>query len=138
MRFDRVNYGGNSATVLGRTIAHDMSGQGHCWSTIHSDDFSAAVAEEIEAEIVDGGLDTCEDYLTTDGRHYAWGPRREDEKMDTKLERNWNLLNAGAVVLNDHPLTHAEAMSLWRGLDPDDEQDLTIRMIVTDCGPLPD
>jgi len=56
----------------------DRSGVGHCWQRVWADDLPADVAEEIAAEIA-GGLETCDNYVATNGMHYRWG-----EKMNTR------------------------------------------------------
>lgn len=73
MRIDKDLYGNESAKVCGRTIVQDAScGQGHCWETIHMDDLPASVREEIEGEMLDGGADECDDFVASNGQHYAW------------------------------------------------------------------
>ncbi len=45
-------------------------GQGHCWRT--PADLPATIEEEIAAEILDGGRETCDDYVASNGQHYRW------------------------------------------------------------------
>jgi len=33
----------------------------------------ATITEEIAAEIIDGGRETCDDYIASNGQHYRWG-----------------------------------------------------------------
>ena len=58
--------------VCGKQIMIDRSGQGHCWRTVSADYVPADIIEEIEGEILDGGMDTCEDFVASDGQHYRW------------------------------------------------------------------
>ena len=61
------------AKVCGRTIQTDLSGgQGHCWRSLPSDHLYESIQEEIEGEIIDGGADSCEDFIASDGQHYRW------------------------------------------------------------------
>jgi hypothetical protein len=55
-----------------RAVQIDLSGQGHAWRTPTADELGADVRLEIEAEILDGGRDTCEDYVASNGLHYRW------------------------------------------------------------------
>jgi hypothetical protein len=50
-------------------IQEDLSGVGHCWVDVDADD---RIRGEIEAEILDGGLTSCKDYLASNGVHYRW------------------------------------------------------------------
>lgn len=59
-------------TVCGHTIQEDRSGVGHCWQSVSANDIPANIVEEIAAEIIDGGLESCEDYTATNGMHYRW------------------------------------------------------------------
>lgn len=59
-------------TVLGRTIQIDDSGVGHCWRDALAGDVPANIVEEIEAEIIDGSQDECDDYVASNGCHYRW------------------------------------------------------------------
>jgi hypothetical protein len=61
-----------NATLESKTIQHDNSGVGHNWRTIDADDLPADIAEEIAAEIIDGGKDECSDYVASNGLHYRW------------------------------------------------------------------
>jgi hypothetical protein len=59
--------------VCGCQVQVDRSGVGrHCWVDIDADDIPAGVREEIEAEILDGGNEDCDDYLAGNGLHYRW------------------------------------------------------------------
>ena len=56
--------------VLGRKVYCDESGgQGHCW---RNGWIPADIAEEIAAEILDGGREECRDYTASNGQHYRW------------------------------------------------------------------
>ena len=60
-------------TICGRTIQIDRSGgQGHCWRSISVDEIPYSIIEEIEGEIIDGGADSCEDFIASNGQHYRW------------------------------------------------------------------
>ena len=58
--------------VCGKQIQIDRSGQGHCWRTISAGFIPYSVIEEIEGEILDGELDTCADFVASNGQHYRW------------------------------------------------------------------
>lgn len=62
----------NEATICGTSIQHDASGIGHNWRLIDARDLPANIAEEIAAEIIDGGKKTCDDYVASNGLHYRW------------------------------------------------------------------
>ena len=63
----------DGGTVCGNRVQIDRSGgQGHCWQNIDSEDLSRSILDEIEGEMIDGGKDSCEDYVTSDGMHYRW------------------------------------------------------------------
>ena len=55
------------------TVQIDRSGVGHAWTAIDADDLPAAIREEIECEILDGGKESCDDYTASNGLHYRWG-----------------------------------------------------------------
>jgi hypothetical protein len=59
-------------TICGETIQFDNSAVGHNWRDIDANDIPADVREEIAAEILDGGKESCEDYTATNGLHYRW------------------------------------------------------------------
>lgn len=61
--------------IEGKIIQIDLSGgQGHHWVNVdgppveQSDDL-----QEIAAEIIDGKVSACHDYVTRSGQHYRWG-----------------------------------------------------------------
>jgi hypothetical protein len=59
--------------VCGRNVEEDSSGgQGHCWRLVRGDEMSASIREEIEAEMIDGGVDSTDDYMASNGCHYRW------------------------------------------------------------------
>jgi len=62
----------SETTVCGLTIKHDPSGVGHAWRTIDREDIPANIVEEIEGEIIDGTLESCEDFVASNGQHYKW------------------------------------------------------------------
>ena len=63
-----------ASKVCGKTIMIDRSyGEGHCWRTVSAaNDVPFDIIEEIEGEILDGDMDTCEDFLASNGQHYRW------------------------------------------------------------------
>jgi len=62
----------DTTLACGTQIQIDRSGVGHCWKNIAADEIPAAVRQEIEGEIYDGGQDTCPDYVASNGLHYRW------------------------------------------------------------------
>lgn len=60
-------------TVAGNRIQIDRSGQGHNWRNIDAGDIPAQVRKEIEGEIIDGGKESCADFVASNGLHYRWG-----------------------------------------------------------------
>lgn len=59
--------------VCGKRIQWDASeGQGHNWRTKTADEIPADVLQEIEAEIINGERETCDDYVASNGQHYRW------------------------------------------------------------------
>jgi hypothetical protein len=62
----------SDTTICGKTIKCDASGKGHAWRTIAREDIPAAIVEEIEGEIIDGGNEECTDYIASNGMHYRW------------------------------------------------------------------
>lgn len=60
--------------IEGKRVQVDMSGgQGHRWVDVteqpveHSDDL-----QEVAAEIIDGKISECRDYVTRGGARYRW------------------------------------------------------------------
>jgi hypothetical protein len=62
----------NDNLICGTQIQHDNSGVGHNWRNIDANDIPANVRQEIECEILDGGQETCSDYVASNGLHYRW------------------------------------------------------------------
>lgn len=62
----------NEKTICGKKIQHDNSGVGHNWKTIDACDIPADDLIEIEGEMIDGGVDSCDDFVTSGGNHYRW------------------------------------------------------------------
>ena len=61
----------NATTVCNRVIYRDHSnGQGHCWRI--DAEIPASIREEIEGEIIDGGRESCRDFVASNGQHYRW------------------------------------------------------------------
>jgi hypothetical protein len=62
-----------ASKVCGKTIMIDRSyGEGHCWRTVSAGFIPYDIIEEIEGEILDGDMDTCEDFVASNGHHYRW------------------------------------------------------------------
>jgi hypothetical protein len=59
-------------TVCGVQVQHDNSSVGHNWRNIDANDIPANVVVEIEGEIIDGGKESCEDFVASNGLHYRW------------------------------------------------------------------
>lgn len=58
--------------VVGHQIQIDLSGgQGHCWKNISAEEMGADQAEQIAGEILDGGMEACEDIVIC-GQHFRW------------------------------------------------------------------
>ena len=58
--------------VCGNQVQHDSSGVGHGWRNINALDIPANIREEIEGEMIDGGKETCEKFVGSNGMHYRW------------------------------------------------------------------
>jgi hypothetical protein len=59
-------------TINGISIQYDKSGVGHCWVGATEIDCLPSIQEEIAAEIIDGGNESCDDYVASNGVHYRW------------------------------------------------------------------
>jgi hypothetical protein len=60
-------------TVCGCQVQYDHSGgQGHCWRNQSASDIPANIVLEIEGEIIDGGRESCDDFVASNGCHYRW------------------------------------------------------------------
>jgi len=62
----------SAKTRFGHNIQRDMSGQGHAWTNIDAEDIPANIREEIEGEIIDGGVDDTDLFVGSNGIHYRW------------------------------------------------------------------
>lgn len=61
------------ADIDGRQVLWDKSGgQGHNWVLADAEAMPADIREEIAAEIIDGNVDECPDYVAKNGQHYRW------------------------------------------------------------------
>lgn len=58
--------------VANKSIQHDASGQGHAWRACNEDNLPADIHEEIRAEMIDGKVLSCPDYVASNGQHYRW------------------------------------------------------------------
>jgi len=61
-----------SGLVCGNQVQHDASGVGHAWRDIDASDIPANIVEEIEGEMIDGGLESCSEFVGSNGLHYRW------------------------------------------------------------------
>jgi len=61
-----------STTVCGCQVQIDRSGVGHDFRDIAREDIPANIVEEIEGEILDGGKESCDDFVASNGLHYRW------------------------------------------------------------------
>lgn len=59
-------------TVCGNQVQIDNSGVGHNWRNIDASEIPANIREEIEGEMIDGGMDECENFVASNGLHYRW------------------------------------------------------------------
>jgi len=57
---------------LGSQIQVDKSSVGRCWTNVAANDIPANIRQELEAEILDGGREHCDDYIASNGLHYRW------------------------------------------------------------------
>lgn len=64
--------GEGDQTVCGKAIRHDASGHCHNWKVVLREEIPANIVEEIEGEIIDGGNDSCDDFVASNGQHYRW------------------------------------------------------------------
>lgn len=62
----------NDSLICDKTINHDNSGVGHNFRSIDARDLPANIVEEIAAEILDGGNDSCDCYVASNGQHFRW------------------------------------------------------------------
>lgn len=64
----------DAGLVCGVQVQYDHSGgQGHCWRNCDmSQPGNRDAAEEIAAEIINGGVESCDDYVASNGCHYRW------------------------------------------------------------------
>lgn len=65
---------GDDTLVCGCQVQMDRSGVGHCWVDVAAGslDLPASIQEEIEGEIIDGGRESCDDFVGSNGVHYRW------------------------------------------------------------------
>lgn len=59
-------------TVCGNQVQIDRSGVGHNWRNIDREDIPASIVLELEGEMIDGGKETCEKFIASNGLHYRW------------------------------------------------------------------
>jgi hypothetical protein len=50
----------------------DHSGIGNHWQLIERGEIPLDILNEIESEIIDGGIDECQSYIASNGLHYKW------------------------------------------------------------------
>jgi hypothetical protein len=58
--------------VCGVQVQVDRSGVGHCWVNVTANDIPYSIREEIEGEMIDGGKETRDDFIASNGLHYRW------------------------------------------------------------------
>jgi hypothetical protein len=58
--------------ICGVQVQVDRSGVGHCWVNVTANDIPYSIREEIEGEMIDGGKETCNDFVASNGLHYRW------------------------------------------------------------------
>lgn len=59
-------------TICGRTIEADLSGIGQGWRVCGQYDIPANIVTEIECEMLDGGRETCDRFVASNGIAYRW------------------------------------------------------------------
>lgn len=63
----------NAIEICGNEIQIDLSGsQGHSWAACDDLDCPPSIQEEIAAEMLDGGKESCDGYRATNGQIYRW------------------------------------------------------------------
>lgn len=62
----------NETTICGTQIQVDNSGVGNNWRNVSRDAIPVNIVEEIEGEILDGGRESCADFVASNGIHYRW------------------------------------------------------------------
>lgn len=58
--------------IESKLIQVDASGAGQGWRVADEDSCPANVQQEIAAEIIDGKVGECRDYVASNGQHYRW------------------------------------------------------------------
>lgn len=58
--------------VCGSQVQTDNSYVGHNWKNINAEDIPTMILMEIIGEMLDGGRETCEKFIASNGQHYAW------------------------------------------------------------------
>lgn len=59
--------------IAGKTLQVDISGQGHCWVNVDpAQSLEMDAQSEIEQEIIDGKVESCDDFVASNGLHYRW------------------------------------------------------------------
>lgn len=62
----------NETLVCGKQVQIDRSGAGRDYRDIAADDIPASIVLQIECEIIDGGKESCDDFVASNGLHYRW------------------------------------------------------------------
>jgi hypothetical protein len=62
----------SESLIVGRQVQIDRSGQGQAWRDIDAQDIPVSVREEIEGEMIDGGVDDTDLFVASNGQHYRW------------------------------------------------------------------
>lgn len=59
-------------TVCGHYVQYDKSGVGHCWVNVSREEIPSNIVEELEGEMIDGGLGDSGECIASNGIHYRW------------------------------------------------------------------
>lgn len=59
-------------TVCGNYVQYDKSGVGHCWVSVSREEIPSNIVEELEGEMIDGGMSDSGECIASNGIHYSW------------------------------------------------------------------
>ncbi len=62
----------NETLVCGNQVQMDKSGVGHCWVDVDACDLPASIVEELEGEMIDGGMEDGGEMTGSNGIKYRW------------------------------------------------------------------
>lgn len=97
--------------AIGPQVQFDPSGQGHAWRNIADDDIPADVVQEIEGEIIDGGQETCDDFVASNGQHYRWKRFVYKANKSVRRKRNNKRLSKGHESILKEVMDGLESIS---------------------------